>query len=110
LRKVDGAGFGQLAAMLRVSESRRIFPLMDDRARAYFGDGGEEADQFGIIDSMRAVFGRSYAAEPDVLIEQLQKEEAIAEADTLLLTIPNHSACRNSSPRCEPVEGTLDRL
>ncbi len=73
----------------RVSVSRSIFPLMDDRDRAYFGDGGEEADQFGIIDSMRAVFGRSYAAEPDVLIEQLRQDEAIAEADTLLLTIPN---------------------
>jgi alkanesulfonate monooxygenase SsuD/methylene tetrahydromethanopterin reductase-like flavin-dependent oxidoreductase (luciferase family) len=73
----------------RVSVSRSIFPLMDDRDRAYFGAGGEEADQFGIIDSMRAVFGRSYAAEPDVLIEQLRQDEAIAEADTLLLTIPN---------------------
>jgi hypothetical protein len=38
---------------------------------------------------MRAVFGRSYAAEPDVLIEELKKDEAIAEADTLLLTVPN---------------------
>ena len=73
----------------RVSVSRSIFPLMDDRDRAYFGDGGNETDQFGIIDSMRAVFGRSYAAPPDVLIEQLRKDEAIAEADTLLLTIPN---------------------
>jgi len=27
--------------------------------------------------------------EPDVLIEQLRKDEAIAEADSLLLTIPN---------------------
>ena len=31
----------------------------------------------------------TYAAEPDILIEQLRKDEAIAEADTLLLTIPN---------------------
>ena len=31
----------------------------------------------------------SYAAGPDVLIEQLKKDETIAEADTLLLTIPN---------------------
>ncbi|MNL74689.1 hypothetical protein D3C87_2003690 [compost metagenome] len=38
---------------------------------------------------MRAVFGRSYAAEPDKLIKQLEKDEAIAEADTLLLTVPN---------------------
>ena len=38
---------------------------------------------------MRVVFGPGYAAEPDVLIEQLRKDEAIAGADTLLLTIPN---------------------
>jgi hypothetical protein len=38
---------------------------------------------------MRAVFGRSYAAEPELLIEQLRRDEAIAEADTLLLTVPN---------------------
>jgi alkanesulfonate monooxygenase SsuD/methylene tetrahydromethanopterin reductase-like flavin-dependent oxidoreductase (luciferase family) len=38
---------------------------------------------------MRAVFGRSYAAEPETLIEQLRADEAIAEADTLLLTVPN---------------------
>ena len=38
---------------------------------------------------MRAVFGRSYAAEPDRLIEQLRADEAVAEADTLLLTMPN---------------------
>ena len=36
-----------------------------------------------------AVFGRSYAAEPDVLVKQLKEDEAIAEADTLLLTVPN---------------------
>jgi len=38
---------------------------------------------------MRAIFGRGYAAEPDVLIEQLAGDQAIAEADTLLLTVPN---------------------
>ncbi|MGO8470283.1 LLM class flavin-dependent oxidoreductase, partial [Rhizobium leguminosarum] len=37
----------------------------------------------------RAIFGRSYAAEPDALIKQLTEDEAIAEADTLLLTVPN---------------------
>jgi len=73
----------------RVSVSRSIFPLIDERDHAYFGDSANESDQFGIIDSMRAVFGRTYAAEPDVLIEQLKKDEAIAEADTILFTIPN---------------------
>jgi hypothetical protein len=35
------------------------------------------------------VFGRSYAAEPDKLIEELKQDTAIAAADTLLLTVPN---------------------
>ena len=74
----------------RVSVSRSIFALLDDRDRAYFGRGGQEDDQIGYLDeTTRAIFGRSYAAEPDVLIEQLRKDEAIAEADTLLLTVPN---------------------
>ncbi|MGB6133362.1 MAG: LLM class flavin-dependent oxidoreductase [Acidobacteriaceae bacterium] len=74
----------------RVSVSRSIFALLDDRDRAWFGRGSQEGDKIGYLDeNTRAIFGRSYAAEPDVLIEQLRKDEAIAEADTLLLTIPN---------------------
>ena len=74
----------------RVSVSRSIFALVSDLDRAYFGRSGQETDQIGFLDSStRAVFGRGYAAEPDVLIEQLRKDEAIAAADTLLLTVPN---------------------
>jgi alkanesulfonate monooxygenase SsuD/methylene tetrahydromethanopterin reductase-like flavin-dependent oxidoreductase (luciferase family) len=74
----------------RISVSRSIFALINDRDRAYFGRGEQGEDKIGFIDaSTRAIFGRSYAAEPDVLIEQLRKDEAIAEADTILLTIPN---------------------
>lgn len=74
----------------RVSVSRSIFAITDDRDRAYFGRGGKEQDSIGYIDeSTRSIFGRSYAAEPEELIEELRKDEAIAEADTLLLTVPN---------------------
>lgn len=74
----------------RVSVSRSIFALVDDRDRAYFGRGNQDQDSIGFIDEKtRAIFGRSYAAEPDVLVKQLAKDEAIAEADTLLLTVPN---------------------
>ena len=73
----------------RVSVSRSIFALVDDRDRAYFG-GSNDQDQIGNIDEKtRAIFGRSYAAEPDALIKQLKDDQAIAEADTLLLTVPN---------------------
>lgn len=74
----------------RVSVSRSIFALVDDRDRAYFGRGNQSDDQIGFIDeNTRAIFGRSYADEPDKLIKELGKDEAIAEADTLLLTVPN---------------------
>ena len=74
----------------RVSVSRSIFALVNDQDRAFFGTGRSEQDQFGYIDpEKRAVFGRGYTAEPDKLIEELKRDDAIAEADTLLLTVPN---------------------
>ncbi|WP_089329495.1 LLM class flavin-dependent oxidoreductase [Actinomadura meyerae] len=74
----------------RVSVSRSIFALTSDLDRAYFGRNADSGDQIGMIDEKtRAVFGRSYAAEPDVLVKQLAGDEAIQAADTLLLTVPN---------------------
>jgi alkanesulfonate monooxygenase SsuD/methylene tetrahydromethanopterin reductase-like flavin-dependent oxidoreductase (luciferase family) len=74
----------------RVSVSRSIFALVSDEDREYFGRGGEESDQVGTIEpGTRSIFGRSYADEPDRLVEQLAQDEAIAAADTLLLTVPN---------------------
>jgi alkanesulfonate monooxygenase SsuD/methylene tetrahydromethanopterin reductase-like flavin-dependent oxidoreductase (luciferase family) len=74
----------------RVSVSRSIFALVNDQDRMFFGAGRPEQDQFGYIEpEKRAVFGRGYTAEPDKLIEELKRDEAIAEADTLLLTVPN---------------------
>jgi alkanesulfonate monooxygenase SsuD/methylene tetrahydromethanopterin reductase-like flavin-dependent oxidoreductase (luciferase family) len=74
----------------RVSVSRSIMPIVDEVDAMYFGGEGESRDQVGNIDATtRAVFGRTYAAEPDRLVEQLREDEAIAAADTLLLTVPN---------------------
>lgn len=74
----------------RISVSRSIFALVNDMDRYYFGNEAERNDQIGFIDkNTRAIFGRSYAAEPEQLIKELAKDEAIQEADTLLLTIPN---------------------
>ncbi len=74
----------------RVSVSRSIFALVNDQDRYYFGHEADRTDKVGMLDqNTRAIFGRSYAAEPDQLIKELAKDEAIQEADTLLLTIPN---------------------
>ena len=73
----------------RVSVSRSIFAIVDDRDRAYFGRS-KDRDQIGYLDeNTRAVFGRSYAEEPEALAELLKEDTAIEAADTLLLTVPN---------------------
>ena len=74
----------------RVSVSRSIFALVSEQDWMYFGHEGRGADSFGYIEAdQRAIFGKSYAAEPDQLIKELAEDEAIQEADTVLLTIPN---------------------
>jgi len=73
----------------RTSVSRSIFPIVNDTDRAYFGNDQRSEDQVGFIDGGTARFGKTYAGEPDELVKQLAEDEAIAAADTLLLTIPN---------------------
>src|SRR5690554_2497312 len=74
----------------RVSVSRSIFALVNQQDHYYFGGESSRTDKVGFIEkNKRAIFGRSYAAEPDRLIEELSKDEALQEADTILLTIPN---------------------
>ncbi|MDL9980933.1 LLM class flavin-dependent oxidoreductase [Microbacterium sp. ASV49] len=71
----------------RTSVSRSIFPITTSQDALYFGRADSEG--VGYIDGMRSTFGRTYAAEPDVLIEQLLDDAAIRTADTLMLTIPS---------------------
>jgi alkanesulfonate monooxygenase SsuD/methylene tetrahydromethanopterin reductase-like flavin-dependent oxidoreductase (luciferase family) len=73
----------------RVSVSRSIFPLVNDVDRAYFGHEAGGHDQVGHLDGGLARFGKTYAGEPDQLVKELAEDDAIAAADTLLLTVPN---------------------
>jgi len=73
----------------RTSVSRSIFPIVSDLDRAYFGHETTGQDQVGFLDGGTARFGKSYAGEPDQLVKELAEDEAIAAADTLLLTVPN---------------------
>ncbi len=73
----------------RVSVSRSVFPIVDETDRAYFGGESHSRDQVGHLDGGTARFGKTYAGEPDQLVEDLSADEAVAAADTLLLTVPN---------------------
>ena len=73
----------------RVSVSRSIFPIVNDVDKQLFWRERNSTDQVGFLDGGNARFGRTYAGEPDKLIAELAEDEAIAAADTLLLTVPN---------------------
>jgi alkanesulfonate monooxygenase SsuD/methylene tetrahydromethanopterin reductase-like flavin-dependent oxidoreductase (luciferase family) len=73
----------------RVSVSRSVLPIVSDADREYFGRERSGEDQVGILEGVRARFGKSYVGEPDRLAEELAKDVAVREADTLLITVPN---------------------
>jgi alkanesulfonate monooxygenase SsuD/methylene tetrahydromethanopterin reductase-like flavin-dependent oxidoreductase (luciferase family) len=75
----------------RVSVSRSVLPIGDGEDERYFAGSAlrDGHDQVGIIDGLTARFGKTYAGAPDDLAEQLAADEAVQEADTLLLTVPN---------------------
>jgi alkanesulfonate monooxygenase SsuD/methylene tetrahydromethanopterin reductase-like flavin-dependent oxidoreductase (luciferase family) len=73
----------------RVSVSRSIFPIVSDQDRAYFGHETGSQDQVGFLDGGNARFGKTYAGEIEQLVKELADDEAVAAADTLLLTVPN---------------------
>ncbi|GAB4098697.1 LLM class flavin-dependent oxidoreductase [Sinomonas halotolerans] len=72
----------------RVSVSRSVFPITTSKDALYFG-GRTGGDQIGVIDGFESTFGKTYAGEPDDLVEQLKADTAVMAADTLMLTIPN---------------------
>lgn len=72
----------------RVSVSRSIFPITTEEDRLYFG-GRTDQDGIGYIDGFRSTFSKTYAGEPNELVEQLTQDAAIRSADTLMLTIPS---------------------
>jgi alkanesulfonate monooxygenase SsuD/methylene tetrahydromethanopterin reductase-like flavin-dependent oxidoreductase (luciferase family) len=73
----------------RVSVSRSVFPIVSDLDQAYFGRETRSQDQVGHLEGGLARFGKTYAGEPDQLVKDLAGDEAVAAADTLLLTVPN---------------------
>jgi alkanesulfonate monooxygenase SsuD/methylene tetrahydromethanopterin reductase-like flavin-dependent oxidoreductase (luciferase family) len=73
----------------RISVSRSVLPIVSATDREYFGSGRSGEDQVGILEGVRARFGKSYVGEPDVVAEELAKDAAVREADILLITVPN---------------------
>ena len=65
-----------------------------DLDRQYFGERVRTRTRSVILEGVRARFGKSYVGEPDALAEELAKDAAVREADTLLITVPEHARRR----------------
>ena len=93
----------------RVSVSRSIFALVDDRDRAYFGRGNENEDNIGFLgDNIRAIFGRSYADISDRSVSKSVKAHAGParhQADW-----PPHGPWRPRHANCRVEADKPDRL
>jgi len=89
----------------RVSVSRSIIPLIDDESRHYFGVRAqvEGRDQVGHLDGGLARFGRSYIGEPEHLVAELAADQAVTDADTVLVTVPNQLGVAYCAAQLEAV-------
>ncbi|MDU4924288.1 flavin-dependent oxidoreductase [Dermabacter sp.] len=73
----------------RASVSRSVFPIADGADMQMIGMQATGSDQLGMLPDVGAsTFGRTFAAEPDKLIEQLKADPAVMSADALLIIIP----------------------
>ncbi len=77
----------------RTLVTRSIQPITTDMDRQLFGHQGDDAkyDQVGFLAYHQnpTIFGKTFAGEPDKIVKELAEDEAIKEADTVLVTIPN---------------------
>ncbi len=75
----------------RVSVTRSVLPIVTELDRTYFGGraSGGDQDRLGYLEGAVARFGRSYTGEPDVIAQELSRDAAVGEADTVLFTVPN---------------------
>jgi alkanesulfonate monooxygenase SsuD/methylene tetrahydromethanopterin reductase-like flavin-dependent oxidoreductase (luciferase family) len=73
----------------RISVSRSVLPIVSDLDHAFFGREVGGGDTTGYLDGGIARFGKTYAGEPDRIAAELADDDAVALADTVLMTVPN---------------------
>jgi alkanesulfonate monooxygenase SsuD/methylene tetrahydromethanopterin reductase-like flavin-dependent oxidoreductase (luciferase family) len=75
----------------RTLVTRSIMPIVNDLDREYFAHGQQTEDEVGYLAYHQnpTIFGKMFVGEPDKLIAELGEDEAIKEADTVLITVPS---------------------
>jgi len=73
-----------------VSVGRSVIPIKSDFDADCSRDANE--DQVGGSTERSAAYGRTYTGEPERIATELARDQAVAAADTLLLTVRASSA------------------
>ncbi|MFD1393773.1 LLM class flavin-dependent oxidoreductase [Lacticaseibacillus jixianensis] len=75
----------------RTLVTRSIMPIVSDLDRQYFAAGTQTQDEVGYLAYHQnpTIFGKMFVGEPDQLVKELAEDEAIKEADTVLITVPS---------------------
>ena len=69
--------------------TRSVFPVVTDTDRLYFGGRSSREDSAGMLEGGRARSGPTYAGDPAEVAQMLREDEAVQEADWVLLANPN---------------------
>ena len=93
----------------RVSVSRSIFPLVNDLDRAYFGRGAGARTRSATSTAGRARLRQDVRRRARRARQELAEDEAIAAADTLLLTVPNQLGVDYNAHAIESILSTSRR-
>lgn len=75
----------------RTLVTRSIMPIVSDLDRQYFAAGTQTQDEVGYLAYHQnpTIFGKMFVGEPAQLVKELAEDEAIKEADTVLITVPS---------------------
>ena len=75
----------------RTLVTRSIMPIVNDLDRQYFAEGTQTQDEVGYLAYHQnpTIFGKMYVGEVYQLVKELGEDEAIKEADTILITVPS---------------------
>lgn len=74
----------------RVAVVRSILPIVSQRDADLYGTGADASQEHvGVLGGAVSRFGKSFIGEPDRIIDELQRDEAVMSSDTLLVAIPN---------------------
>lgn len=74
----------------RVAVVRSIVPIVSQQDVELYGAGaGASPEHVGVLGGAVSRFGKGFFGDPDRIIDELQRDEAVMASDTLLVAIPN---------------------